>query len=376
MSVAAQAVRPKTAAPAPEVRRRQQPLHGAMLSGSPRYLRANIRLGGLQDREEHEADHAASTITAGGCHQVRDPGGTHNLRAAGPAARTRSESATAGGARLRASSVHAVVDPGAEGRIRRAAAPEPDKSDGSGHLRASPAHVDPDAEGRVRRAPGHESEVGSARAMPAAGEREPEKRIRASSPPANDPAASGQMHAKPTQEAADPGGARSLRAMPARVVDPGASGRTRRMPEHEPLHHAASVDHDARHAGDADAEAAQRIETARLSGGHPLPPAVRTRLEHGFGETMEGVRVDTSHAGRSAAAAIGARAYTEGERITLGHGESEHDLKLMAHEATHVVQNRRLGARGTALVERTEIRRTPGVTVVDRRQEGAGIDRS
>lgn len=95
-----------------------------------------------------------------------------------------------------------------------------------------------------------------------------------------------------------------------------------------------------------------------MAGGHSLSPSVRARLEHGFGQTMAGVRVDTSAAGRTAAAAIGARAYTEGERITLGHGESEHDLKLMAHEATHVVQNRRLGHRGGAgAIERTEIRR-------------------
>ena len=109
---------------------------------------------------------------------------------------------------------------------------------------------------------------------------------------------------------------------------------------------------------DPEAEAANRIETARKGVGHPLPANVRTRLEHGFGEHLDSVRVDTSPAARAAAASIGARAYTEGERITLGHGESEHDLRLMAHEATHVVQNRRVGHRGQpAAVAPTEIRR-------------------
>ena len=97
MSMAAQAVRPKTAAPAPEVRRSQRPQHGAMLSGSPRYLRANLRLGGMHDREEHEADHAASVIAAGGCHRVHDPGGAHHLRATGTAVTTRPSPATADG---------------------------------------------------------------------------------------------------------------------------------------------------------------------------------------------------------------------------------------------------------------------------------------
>ncbi|HEY4471342.1 MAG TPA: DUF4157 domain-containing protein, partial [Stellaceae bacterium] len=321
-----------------------------MLSGSPRYLRANIRLGGLHDHEEHEADHAASVLAAGGRHRVHDPGGVHHLRATGTATTTRPSPAAADGVRPMAA--HAAGDAG-----------------GSGGLRPMPAEavVDPGAEGRVRRAPGHESETGPVRAMPATIQREAEKHVRAS--PVTHPDASGHRHAKPAHEAADPGGAHSLRAMPARVIDPGASGRIRRLAEpqptraepaetarakSQPLSHAPAA-HDAHPADD---EAAQRIETARTGIGHPLPPAVRARLEHGFGETMAGVRVDTSRAGRAAAAAIGARAYTEGERITLGHGESEHDLKLMAHEATHVVQNRRLGHPGRAgFVERTEIRR-------------------
>ena len=82
MSAAAQAVRPKQAPPAPEVRRRHKPEQRAMLTASPRYLRASVRLGGLHDPEEHEAERAASTISAGGCHQVVDPGGSANLRAA------------------------------------------------------------------------------------------------------------------------------------------------------------------------------------------------------------------------------------------------------------------------------------------------------
>jgi hypothetical protein len=86
MSAAAQAIRPKQSAPAPEVRRRHKPEQRAVLTASPRYLRASVRLGGLHDPEEHEAERAASTISAGGCHQVVDPGGATNLRAAEVAA--------------------------------------------------------------------------------------------------------------------------------------------------------------------------------------------------------------------------------------------------------------------------------------------------
>src|ERR1700733_8067333 len=113
MSAAAQAVRPKQAAPAAEVRRRHKPEQSAMLTASPRYLRASVRLGGLHDPEEHEAERAASTISAGGCHQVVDPGGSANLRAAeGATAAVRHD-------QVRPAAQQMVVDPGASGRVRR-----------------------------------------------------------------------------------------------------------------------------------------------------------------------------------------------------------------------------------------------------------------
>src|ERR1700733_8564187 len=129
MSAAAQAVRPKHAPPSPEVRRRHKPEERAMLTASPRYLRASVRLGGLRDPEEHEAERAASTISAGGCHQVVDPGGSTNLRAA---------EATATAVRhdqARPAAQSMVVDPGASGRIRRAPMHEATDPGGTHNLR-------------------------------------------------------------------------------------------------------------------------------------------------------------------------------------------------------------------------------------------------
>jgi hypothetical protein len=307
MNAAAQAVRPKHAPASPEVRRCKKPKQ-ALLSASPRYLRASMRLGGRHDPEEREAERAASTIAAGGCHRVPDPGGSTHLLAAG---------ADAPVARAASASTPAVVDPGASGRVRRAATHEAVDPGGSHSLRASPTSSASD--------------------------------IRARAEPS----------AEPVRALHDPGGADYLRAAAAPpVVDPGASGRVRRSPaaqsgESEHVHPMMSAG-----AGDADAEAAHRIDIARGTPARPLPATVRSRLEHGFGEPMASVRVDTSPAARAAAAAIGARAYAEGERITLGRGESEHDLGLMAHEATHVVQNRRAGHRGHgAATPSTEIRR-------------------
>jgi Domain of unknown function (DUF4157) len=306
MSAAAQAVRPKQAPAPPEVRRREKPKH-ALLSASPRYLRASIRLGGLHDPEERDAERAASTIVAGGCHRVLDPGGSTHLRATGADAPAASAAA----------STPAVVDPGASGRVRPAATHEAVDPGGSRSLRASPTSSASDI--RPRAEPSAEA-------------------VRA-------------LH--------DAGGADHLRAATAPpVIDPGASGRVRRSPAAQPsgsehVHPMMSAG-----AGDAEAEAAHHIDIARGAPARPLPAMVRARLEHGFGEPMANVRVDTSPTARIAAAAIGARAYTEGERITLGRGESEHDLGLMAHEATHVVQNRRAGNRGHgAATPSTEIRR-------------------
>jgi hypothetical protein len=210
MSAAAQKVRPKAAPAAPELRRAATQDRAA-LSGSPRYLRASLRVGGVNDPEERQAEHAASVIASGGQYKVHDPGGSGSLRAA---------------------VAPPVADPGAEGRIRRAVAPA--------------------------------------------------------------------------------------------VTDPGGSVRRAPSPA----------------AGAPDAEAARRIEAARSAVARPLPAPVKARLEHGFGHKLDSVRVHSGPTARAAASAIGARAYPEGNRITHGHGESEHDLHLMAHEATHVVQNR------------------------------------
>ena len=105
------------------------------------------------------------------------------------------------------------------------------------------------------------------------------------------------------------------------------------------------------------------IERARAAVTRPLPPAVQARLERGFGERMDNVGLHTGPSARAAARAIGARAYTEGERITLGPGESEHDIQLMAHEATHVVQNRRAAGVFRALpADASAARRRPRST--------------
>jgi len=76
----------------------------------------------------------------------------------------------------------------------------------------------------------------------------------------------------------------------------------------------------------------------RLSQGEPLMPSTRSTLESNLGTDLSAVRVHSDSASHEAASALGARAFTHKSDIWLGRGESQQDLHLMAHEATHVVQ--------------------------------------
>ena len=91
-------------------------------------------------------------------------------------------------------------------------------------------------------------------------------------------------------------------------------------------------------------EAADAI--SRKGAGKPLDPALRRALEPRMGADLGAARVHQDSAANEAASAINARAFTYGNDIFLARGESERDTRLMAHELTHVVQQR--GSSGGA----------------------------
>ena len=72
--------------------------------------------------------------------------------------------------------------------------------------------------------------------------------------------------------------------------------------------------------------------------GRPLDSSVRSKIESSLGADMSHVRVHDDAAARASASALNARAFTHGSDIWMGPGESSSDLRLMGHEATHVVQ--------------------------------------
>ncbi len=72
--------------------------------------------------------------------------------------------------------------------------------------------------------------------------------------------------------------------------------------------------------------------------GSPLGSGVRQRVEPVLGTDLSHVRVHQGLEDRAMAGRVGARAFTHGPHIWMGPRESSSDVKLMAHEAAHVVQ--------------------------------------
>ena len=74
--------------------------------------------------------------------------------------------------------------------------------------------------------------------------------------------------------------------------------------------------------------------------GSPLNTTVRRRVEPLLGADLSSVRVHGSPAARATARALDAQAFTHQDHIWLGPSQSPDDVELLAHEATHVVQQR------------------------------------
>jgi hypothetical protein len=72
--------------------------------------------------------------------------------------------------------------------------------------------------------------------------------------------------------------------------------------------------------------------------GDALPPSVQATMGGQLGHDFRDVRVKTDVEASELTQSLGAKAFTNGSDIWLGQGESVNDVKLMAHELTHVVQ--------------------------------------
>lgn len=100
------------------------------------------------------------------------------------------------------------------------------------------------------------------------------------------------------------------------------------------------------------------VHSMLRSPGRPLDNTVRTEMEARLGADFSTVRLHDGAAAYRYAAEIGARAYTSGEHIVIGR--QDRDKHTLAHELTHVIQQRWVPcrARRTRRDPASAIRRT------------------
>ena len=116
--------------------------------------------------------------------------------------------------------------------------------------------------------------------------------------------------------------------------------------------------HLQRAAGNAATSAlvAQRDDDPSLvhdvvggGGGSALDDNTRNSMEQSFGADFSSVRVHSGGQAAAAAKSVQAQAFTVGENIVLGEGKSTSDTRTLAHELTHVVQQRNGDVPGEAI---------------------------
>jgi hypothetical protein len=103
---------------------------------------------------------------------------------------------------------------------------------------------------------------------------------------------------------------------------------------------------DDQHAHDEESSV-QRSSVQEVLGtsGTPLAAPVRTEMEARLGADFSDVRLHTGPSAQRSAAEIGARAYTSGSHVVIGDGGA--DRHTLAHELTHVIQQRQGPVSGT-----------------------------
>jgi hypothetical protein len=101
--------------------------------------------------------------------------------------------------------------------------------------------------------------------------------------------------------------------------------------------------------GDVGPDTAQRISSAR-GGGSSLDSSTQATMESGFGTSFADVRVHQDSQSDMLNRRLTSHAFTTGNDIFLRGDASASDSHLIAHELTHVVQQRSMGGGGAMTV--------------------------
>lgn len=103
--------------------------------------------------------------------------------------------------------------------------------------------------------------------------------------------------------------------------------------------------------GHEDEDTSPVLDIVGKGGGSPLPTAVRADMEQNLGADFSDVRVHDTGAAAASAAAVNAKAYTVGSDVVFNDGayrpDSDDGRRTLAHELTHVVQQRSGPVDGT-----------------------------
>jgi hypothetical protein len=94
---------------------------------------------------------------------------------------------------------------------------------------------------------------------------------------------------------------------------------------------------------------ASRINGLR-GGGSSLDEGTRAEMESALGASFADVRVHTGSEAAQLNRSLGAKAFTTGSDVFFGEGASPADRGLLAHELTHVVQQRGMSLGGPLTV--------------------------
>jgi hypothetical protein len=104
--------------------------------------------------------------------------------------------------------------------------------------------------------------------------------------------------------------------------------------------------------GLAEEERSPVLDVVSSGGGQPLEEPVRADMEGRLGHSFSDVRVHTGEAAHNSAASVNAHAYTVGSNIVFQRDKydpgSDGGRTMLAHELTHVVQQRSGPVDGTA----------------------------
>ncbi|MFE9138873.1 DUF4157 domain-containing protein [Streptomyces sp. NPDC007355] len=109
--------------------------------------------------------------------------------------------------------------------------------------------------------------------------------------------------------------------------------------------HAAGCGHQQNARAGQPAVQRSAVHDVLRTSGRPLDDATRTDMESRLGADFSDVRVHDDSAARASAAEVGARAYTSGNHVVIGDGGT--DKHTLAHELTHVIQQRQGPVAGT-----------------------------